>query len=200
MSLCYDFEKWIIVSLASITISLTVGLVLIAHGQTVDNETNASTTVNTTDFSIDIPDNWVYEVVLISKVKLAPNEFGDVLIINEDKWSEQVNNTGVVASFSQDFLFPIENAGLDLYVKYEIEQRTGINVTSKQNTTIDNETAVRIYGDGIDSLSGIKFVEYMLMHDKQPYYIAYMANVKDFEKYLPQFEQIVKSFKFKNEP
>lgn len=34
MSLCYDFEKWTMITLASIAISLTVGLVLIqyAHG------------------------------------------------------------------------------------------------------------------------------------------------------------------------
>lgn len=34
------------------------------------------------------------------------------------------------------------------------------------------------------------------MHGNQPYYIEYMANEKDYQKYLPQFEQIVKSFKF----
>ena len=34
------------------------------------------------------------------------------------------------------------------------------------------------------------------MHDKEPYYLAYMGNVKDFEKYLPEFEQIIKTFKF----
>jgi hypothetical protein len=34
MSLCCDFQKWIMISLASVTISLTVGLVLMqyAHG------------------------------------------------------------------------------------------------------------------------------------------------------------------------
>jgi cytochrome c-type biogenesis protein CcmE len=38
MSLCYDFEKWTIITLASIAISLTVGLVLNAteaHEQTL---------------------------------------------------------------------------------------------------------------------------------------------------------------------
>ena len=36
MSLCYDFQKWTIISLASVAISLTVGLVLMqyAHGIT----------------------------------------------------------------------------------------------------------------------------------------------------------------------
>jgi hypothetical protein len=41
MSLCYDGEKWLMVTLASIAISLTVGLVLIqyAYGQ-LNNDTN----------------------------------------------------------------------------------------------------------------------------------------------------------------
>jgi hypothetical protein len=48
----------------------------------------------------------------------------------------------------------------------------------------------------MEGFNSIKFLEYMLMHGNQPYYIEYMANEKDYEKYLPQFEQIVKSFKF----
>ena len=34
MSLCYDFEKWTIISLASVAISLTIGLISMAYGQT----------------------------------------------------------------------------------------------------------------------------------------------------------------------
>jgi hypothetical protein len=35
MSLCYDFEKWTMISLSSVAITLTIGLLLInfAHGQ-----------------------------------------------------------------------------------------------------------------------------------------------------------------------
>ena len=33
MSLCYDFEKWTIISLVSVAISLTVGLVSLVYGQ-----------------------------------------------------------------------------------------------------------------------------------------------------------------------
>jgi hypothetical protein len=37
MSLCYDGEKWLMISLASVAISLSVGLVLqYAHGQVSD--------------------------------------------------------------------------------------------------------------------------------------------------------------------
>jgi hypothetical protein len=36
----------------------------------------------------------------------------------------------------------------------------------------------------------------MIWQDNNPYYVGYMANVKDYQKYLPQFEQMVKTFKF----
>lgn len=32
MSLCYDFQKWTIISLASLAVSLTIGLVSLAYG------------------------------------------------------------------------------------------------------------------------------------------------------------------------
>jgi hypothetical protein len=107
-----------------------------------------------------------------------------------------MKDEGAYPSFDNDWLYAIKNAPLDLYVKYQIDKQDGMQVKSKQNVTIDNETAAKIYADGINSFSGIKFVEYMLMHDKEPYYLAYMGNVKDFEKYLPEFEQIIKTFKF----
>ena len=42
MSLCYDFEKWTIISLVSVAISLTVGLVSLVYGQEneIMNEAN----------------------------------------------------------------------------------------------------------------------------------------------------------------
>jgi hypothetical protein len=33
MSLCYDFQKWTIISLAAVAISLTIGLVTLAYGE-----------------------------------------------------------------------------------------------------------------------------------------------------------------------
>ena len=34
----------------------------------------------------------------------------------------------------------------------------------------------------------------LVLHDKVPYYLEYIANTKDFQKYLPQFEQMLKIF------
>jgi hypothetical protein len=40
MSLCYDFQKWTMVTLGLIAISLTVGLISIAFGQSIDDLKN----------------------------------------------------------------------------------------------------------------------------------------------------------------
>jgi hypothetical protein len=166
------------------------------------------TTVNTTDFSIDIPDNWAYQrsTLYKSQVTSSPSEFSTLLVKEElgtlllgniwgASFGEKMKDGGVFSSFNQDS-FDIKNAPLDAYVEYKIYRQDGMNVTSKQNVTIGNETAVKIYADGIGSFNGTKIVQYLAMHDKQHYVLNYMANVKDFEKYLPEFEQIVKTFKF----
>ena len=152
--------------------------------------------VNNTDFSIDIPDNWAYEQGIFPVVALTPSEFGILLVNHSKPLNETMKDEGAFASFEQERNFPIKNAGFDAYVQYKIDRQDGMNVTSRQNVTLDNEAAVKILGDGIKSFSGTKFAEYMLMHNEQPYFIAYMANAKDFEKYLPEFEEIVKSLKF----
>ena len=182
-----DMSAMLLIPILTITVVLSLSV----------SNVYALTTVKNTTFSIDIPDNWTYEEgVLNSSVALTPNEFGVLLVNHSKPLSEKMKDEGAFASFEQERNFPIKNADFDVYVNYKIDRQDGMNVTSKGNVTLDNEAAVKIQGDGIKSFSGIKFVEYMLMHNEQPYFIAYMANVKDFEKYLPEFEQIVKSLKF----
>jgi hypothetical protein len=178
-----------------VLVAIAVMLVAIAALSLSIPNVNAIVT-NNTDFSIEIPDNWAYQQGIISVVALTPNEFGVLLVNHSKPLSEKMKDEGAFASFEQERNFPIKNADFDVYVSYKIDIQDGLNVTSKENVTLDNEAAVKIQGDGIKSFSGIKFVEYMLMHNEQPYFIAYMANVKDFEKYLPEFELIVKSLKF----
>jgi hypothetical protein len=173
---------------------VAIGVMLVALSLSISS-VNAIV-VNNTDFSIDVPNNWAYEQGIFSVVALTPSEFGVLLVNHSKPLNETMRDEGAFASFEQERNFPIKNAGLDAYVKYMIDRQDGMNVTSKENVTLDNEAAVEIQGDGLKSFSGIKFVQYMLMHNEQPYFLAYMANVKDFEKYLPEFEQIVKSLKF----
>jgi hypothetical protein len=37
MNLCYEFEKWTMITLASIAIRLTIGLVTLAYGKETNN-------------------------------------------------------------------------------------------------------------------------------------------------------------------
>ena len=183
-----------VLSIPICMVFVAIGVMLVALSLSISS-VNAIV-VNNTDFSIDVPNNWAYEQGIFSVVALTPSEFGVLLVNHSKPLNETMRDEGAFASFEQERNFPIKNAGLDVYVKYMIDRQDGMNVTSKENVTLDNEVAVEIQGDGLKSFSGIKFVQYMLMHNEQPYFLAYMANVKDFEKYLPEFEQIVKSLKF----
>ena len=40
MSLCYDGEKWLMITLSTVAFSLTIGLITLAYGQTVDNQSD----------------------------------------------------------------------------------------------------------------------------------------------------------------
>jgi hypothetical protein len=185
-----------VLSIPICMVFVAIGVMLVALSLSISS-VNAIV-VNNTDFSIDVPNNWAYEQGIFSVVALTPSEFGVLLVNHSKPLNETMRDEGAFASFEQERNFPIKNAGLDAYVKYMIDRQDGMNVTSKENVTLDNEVAIEIQGDGLKSFSDIKFVQYMLMHNEQPYFLAYMANVKDFEKYLPEFEQIVKSLKFVN--
>jgi hypothetical protein len=69
-------------------------------------------------------------------------------------------------------------------------------VLSQANVTIGGEEAIRIHRTPRDNSTNVEVVDYYTVHGGKPYFIQYVANVKDFQKYLPQFEQMVKSFKF----
>ena len=66
------------------------------------------------------------------------------------------------------------------------------------NGTIGKQKAVKISANGTNEYGNLRKVEYLLLHDKDAYMLQYIANSKDYDKYLPEFEQMVKSFRFKN--
>jgi hypothetical protein len=174
----------------------------------LDSKVYAITNVNNTYFSINIPDNWTYIETTQSRaakilgfgptnsIETTPHKFGEFFLNQTTPLSQKMEKEGAYSLFQQKADYPIKNAPLDLFVKYEIFKHNQLEVVTRDNTTIDNEPAVKILSDGIKSSNGINFVEYFVMHNKEPYYISYMANEKDFQKYFPQFEQMVKTFKF----
>lgn len=150
--------------------------------------------VNNTDFSIDVPNLWVYREDLSNNmVVLSPNEFAGLLI--EDTPSslppDDLQYGGVMAILAPDLDFPIKNAPVEMYLK----QKWSKSALPIENATVGGERAVKLRNNGTD-LANIVGIMYVAMHNDHPYILSYYASVKDYQKYLPQFEQIVKTFKF----
>ena len=105
------------------------------------------------------------------------------------------NGTAVIV-FAEDSDHSVKNAPLDLYVKFRMNKDDSLNVTSQQYTTVGNEKSVRIEGSKTDNSGNIRLMEYLLLHNNEPYIIRYIASTDDFGRNIPAFELMVKSFMF----
>lgn len=165
--------------------------------------------VDTIYFTVQVPDTWSYELASKSPtasltgygptnlISLAPDEFGDFLIVDDyEKLIDGMQTAGgAIAEFSQDSNYAIKNAPLETYVKYRLRVLNVLNTTSREDTIIDGEKAIKITENATLDLP---FIHYFVVHDNEPYYFFYAANNKDYNKYLPEFEQLLKSFRFKH--
>ena len=190
---------FIIVSILIFLLSLSVSGVFAGGNDTAGSQY----------FSIKIPDSWTYkqspfksqseptDYALGNYVRLTPDEFSDLLLSDRiETIMEKIQDGAATAVFYKDTNYPIKNAPLESYVKHEIDKLNNRNLTSQEYTTVGKEKAVRVETNESDYYGENPVEIYLVMHDKQPYYIAYVANPKSYEKYLPEFEQIVKSFTF----
>jgi len=95
-----------------------------------------------------------------------------------------------------DSAYLFRNVPLEIYAQSQMNQSSD-EILSKENSTIDGERALKIHKTARTNLTNIyESMTYYTIHDGNPYYLTYYAKVKDFQKYLPQFEQMVKTFKF----
>ena len=157
-------------------------------------------------FSIEVPDSWSYtetpeppiEHVLgvssYSSVVLVPAKFAELLI--QDKGDIGMGNGTAAIVFAEDSDYTVKNAPLDLYVKFRMNKDDILNITSQQDTTVGKEKAVRIEGSKNDISGNVRLLEYLIVHNDEPYIIRYIASTNDFERYLPDFELMVRSFMF----
>ena len=157
-------------------------------------------------FSIEIPDSWTYTetpeppmehllgVSSYSSVVLVPAKFAELLI--QDKGDIGMGNGTAAIVFAEDSDYTVKNAPPDLYVKFRMNKDDSLNVTSRQDTTVGKEKAVRIEGSKNDISGNVRLLEYLIVHNDEPYIIRYIASTNDFERYLPDFELMVKSFMF----
>ncbi len=164
-------------------------------------------------FLFKIPDTWTYAEYSntgmatiygrgpINDVQSTPGEFADILVQSNDDdrtLSEKIQDGGVYSVIVQDTDYAIQNAPVEAYAKYKISNNKDIwNATSQDNAIVGKEKAIKVYGNGTNNYGDLRFVEYLVIHDKNAYQLEYAANVKDYVKYLPEFEQMVKSFRFK---
>jgi len=160
--------------------------------------------VNNTGWSIEVPNGWVYkeDFIFDNGIMLTPNEFADALI----NTSALLNVTDgvVMAELAPDPRFPLKNAPGGIYANHTLKIVRDFAPTIEK-TTIGGERAIRAFLNSTDVASklgktnipvSLVTTSYYVMHDDQPYFLDFMANAKDYQKYFPQFEQMVKSFKF----
>jgi hypothetical protein len=185
------------VILSAITV-LLMGLTSVTIIYATNNQTE-SERVENVYFSINIPDSWTY-VEYSSGIQLAPNEFTDVLQASlEDP--ENTVGEGVLSIFTKDIDYVIKNAPLESYVKYLINELGITNITSQKYVTVGGEKAVRLSSNESEQWGNVDFTLYLVMHDKEPYKLEYGGIPNNiYEKYLPEFEEIVKSFTFADSP
>ena len=157
-------------------------------------------------FSIEVPDSWTYTetpespiehllgISSYSSVVLVPAKFAELLI--QDKGDIGMGNGSTAIVFAKASDYSVKNAPPDLYVKFRMNKDDSVNVTSRQDTMVGKEKAVRIEGSKNDTSGNIRLSEYLIFHNNEPYIIRYIASTNDFERYLPDFELMVKSFMF----
>jgi hypothetical protein len=161
----------------------------------------------TPHFSIEVPNNWVYRenFGVNNNVILTPNEFAKLLIADNASASVvDVIEHGIVAELGLDPDFDKKNASLEEYVKHFSSFAQNYD-PKYENATIGGERAIKVFINGTDIgrtspmknlTSSINSISYLVMHQDQPYYLYYIANANHYNKYLPFFEQIVKTIKF----
>ena len=157
-------------------------------------------------FSVEIPDTWAYTetpeppiehvlgVTSYTSVILVPVHFAELLI--QEKHDIVIGNGSAAIVFAKASDYSVKNAPLDLYVKYRMNEDDSLNLISRQDTIVDTEKAIRIDGSKNDTSGNIRLLEYLLLHNNEPYVLRFIAGVNDFETYLPNFESMVKTFTF----
>ena len=190
-----DKSSTLLISLLTIVVALSLSI----------SSINA-VIVNNTDFSIEVPNGWVYreDFFFDNGTLLTPNEFADVLITDNVSAILDVLEEGVMVELAPDPRFPIKNAPVEIYAKHSSKFFNNLSPTF-ENATIGGERAIKLFLNSTDIASklgktnvpvSLVTTSYYVMHNDQPYFLNYMANAKYYQKYLPQFEQIVTSLKF----
>jgi hypothetical protein len=190
MSICYDLQKWTLLTFAIVAVSLSIGLLLInfAHGQEVQ-------WLNWEDpdkqFSLQYPSNWtliprenrfdeqdVSFNIVGNSTMLTINVYNTTstdLVEIMDRAAE-TNNLPESALKSKLFEGPD-------YVSYTVSgEPAGSIIWTNNNVPFMG----KLVWQNIASIVGDKFVG-----------IIYASGAPDFDKYSPQVEKVIQSIKVK---
>ena len=82
-----------------------------------------------------------------------------------------------------------------MYVKYMKDKLTA-DITNETNIKLDGEDAVKLHLVGTGSDADLKLIHIYTMHKDEPYFIRYNGFGDKFNNKLPEFEQMLTSFKW----
>jgi hypothetical protein len=171
------------------------------------NSTYAQEDIFTSYFSVHVPDGWVYRENFLTdnNTILTTSEFANLLSANKPAESLlDVVQRGVLVEVGIDEGFHAGNASLEKYVKYFLSNANDEDV-ALQNASVGGERAIRVFINGTETgknspmknvTGSINSISYLFFNQGAPHYIYYISNEKHFKNYIPQFEQIVKTFRF----
>jgi photosystem II reaction center protein PsbP len=187
MSLCYDFQKWTIISLALVAISLTVGLISLAYGQPVQfkNYTN-----NDLKFSIQYPSNWE-----VKEKEEYPNSVTFQIPDRAYNSSFFMVSVGELEPHFDTDTMTLKNNTLEQEVKKGIDTDISIFKSKllKQNKVIvGGNTGIKT--ELIDHFSGYKFYITTIANGKV-YQLSYIENPLKVPETSPLANKMVESFK-----
>jgi hypothetical protein len=177
MSLCYDFSKSTMITLTTVAITLTIGLIGLAYGQTVQFKTYTN---NDLKFSIQYPSNW--------EVKEKEEYPNSVTFQIPDR---AYNSSFFMVSVGE----PEPNNTLEQEVKKGIDTDISIFKSKllKQNKVIvGGNTGIKT--ELIDHFSGYKFYITTIANGKV-YQLSYIENPLKVPETSPLANKMVESFK-----
>ena len=163
-----------------------------------NNDEENDEIINTSYFSIEPLDNWTYE---INSDKTTAQTIGSgasnaIILYPKDIDIGTAVEAGnaVLANFEQDNTYNVKNAPLSEYVKFKTENAA--EVISQEDTTVDGEPAVKVLSDVKGDQGVTKYLFIYTVHDKKYYTIGLIGHTNNFNKYLPEFEQMLNTFNF----
>ena len=135
-------------------------------------------------------------------IALVPTDFSDLLLeVNKNitnipqMLKETLAKGGSTIYMTKDIEYPLKNAPLETYVKFKSDL---FNKTSQEDATVGNEKAVKITASGYGNRANYEVVLDHFLHNNDAYNIAFVSDKNNKDKYLPQFEEMVKSLNFVN--